>query len=472
MKSLLLQPNQLKFNLYMPFGKSFQITDEVKEMPEEFASLQLESGYYFWGYANSSGVDLQGDLFPLETLSQMAPNLTKPPYNKIFLNHNYKDISSGTIIATAMDDKGMLILAKLNEEHSRVQESWGSIMNGNLDGLSIGGSFLQVDTIEDEESGMTFNVVRESIATEVSLTSIPVNGGSLLQGAFKKSRSMMKAVEDLQYNKSIKIESKGDDKKFFINEDFMKSFAGYKDFAECERKNKDKQDPSAYCGDIKRKTEKSQDDEKNEKYIKNSKLSKSMVDKKDLNAKQKEVFDKAVSDGKTEDEALKLASAILDEEAVEGVKTKNEELAENPMKTGKENEATKKKELKKSVDEDESTEEGSEASDETKDDADAQSEDEKDETDANADEDATEDSAELESDPEAEKEETVDYKEKYEKALKENEELRSELSEFKKSLPGKKPLRKSIKTKQGSNAELSNSPKQKGSFLGWLKAGN
>lgn len=34
-------------------------------------------------------------------------------------------------------------------------------------------------------------------------------------------------------------------------------FAGYKDFDECVRKNKDKEDPKAYCAEIKRKTEKS-----------------------------------------------------------------------------------------------------------------------------------------------------------------------------------------------------------------------
>lgn len=32
-------------------------------------------------------------------------------------------------------------------------------------------------------------------------------------------------------------------------------FGGYKDFDECEDKNKDKQDPGAYCGEIKHRTE-------------------------------------------------------------------------------------------------------------------------------------------------------------------------------------------------------------------------
>lgn len=33
-------------------------------------------------------------------------------------------------------------------------------------------------------------------------------------------------------------------------------FAGYKDFAECVEKNKDKKDPEAYCGEIQKRVEK------------------------------------------------------------------------------------------------------------------------------------------------------------------------------------------------------------------------
>jgi len=33
-------------------------------------------------------------------------------------------------------------------------------------------------------------------------------------------------------------------------------FAGYEDFAECVRKNKDKEDPEAYCGAIENKIKK------------------------------------------------------------------------------------------------------------------------------------------------------------------------------------------------------------------------
>jgi len=32
-------------------------------------------------------------------------------------------------------------------------------------------------------------------------------------------------------------------------------FAGYKSFADCVRKNRDKKDPEAYCGKIKHQTE-------------------------------------------------------------------------------------------------------------------------------------------------------------------------------------------------------------------------
>ena len=505
MKSLMLQQDQVRFNLFVPFEKSFQLTMDQPEMPDEFLSLNLDQGYYVWGYANVPSVDLQGDMFPMDTLRAMAPSLTRPPYNKIFLFHDYNDIASGTIIATAMDENGMLVLAKLNEEHSRASEVWGSVQNKTLDGFSMGGSFIQVETIEDEETGMTFNVVREAVATEVSLTSAPVNGESLIMGAFKKSKEIFNKVEDKKFNKSVKIEMKGEDKKFFINEEFMKSLKSVKPEKYIKKQNlkKGMVDEKkklisvtitqadngfileSYDTNVKEAFEnledamKSSEDLLNKEYKKEDKegigekVMEKALKKEDFTDKQKEVFDKAVKDGKSEKDAMKLLSDMLDKEAIEGAESKSDDLAKNPMKTGAENTATKKKELKKSI---EGEKEKEEPADEGNEPGTEDPEDNPKEPGEEGSEKGTEGEGSEGDEPGTEESEEK-VKEQYEKSLKNTEELKSKLEKFKKAVPEEnddpenKPVRKSKKTEQTPehSADNSKSTPSKTPFVDWIR---
>jgi len=50
-------------------------------------------------------------------------------------------------------------------------------------------------------------------------------------------------------------------------------FAGYKDFSDCEKKNKDKSDPSAYCGSIMRKVERGEDYQELVKFFNGKEIS-------------------------------------------------------------------------------------------------------------------------------------------------------------------------------------------------------
>lgn len=387
MNQILVMANgECKFNMPLKLRKSFQLNDDEDKlqtqklgyasMPEQFKELNLESGKYFWGYANVEKVDMQGDLFPIETLEELAPGLTSAPYNKIFLNHDYSDIASGIIVATATDSKGLMILAKLNEDHQRSYEIWQSILNGSLDGLSMGGSFLEVESYYDEANDMTITVAKKATATEVSLTSIPINGASMMMGAFQKAKKRFteKYGEPKLFAKGKKVE---DGENFKYN--------------------------------------KSQD--------------KTMVKKEDLNDSQKKAFDKAVADGKSEDEALKM---VKKEQVDEADKNVNQDLV------GKKD-SKKDKPIKKSVEDVDGEDAGTEVADE-----------------GDAEEDPNEKKAEDEVIPEkavdekAEDEDKTDYKKAFEDEKAKNEKLESKLAEFKKSLPSEseKAIRKSKKTEQ------------------------
>lgn len=219
---LLLKEGQVNFQIPLKIQKAFSGM-QMENLPSVFKDVELEQGRYFWGYASVDAVDVEGDRIDLGALAKAAPQLTVPPYNKIFLGHEYKDIAAGLIKATAIDEYGLLILAKLNDSHVRAEEVWKSINDGFLDGFSIGGSFLQVEPVYDQSLKQTINVVRELVIREVTLTSIPANPFSQVLGAFQKSRKMF-ADDKKQENSDdmIRAGSDNNSEKFKYKGDFCK----------------------------------------------------------------------------------------------------------------------------------------------------------------------------------------------------------------------------------------------------------
>lgn len=415
---LLMKEGECKFNIPLKLRKSFQVNDtedKLQEqnlgfaaMPEQFKSLSLENGKYFWGYANVSEIDMQGDLFPIETLEEIAPGLTKAPYNKIFLNHDYSDIASGTIVATATDGRGIIILAKLNEDHQRAWEIWQSILNGSLDGLSMGGSFLEVESYYDEANDLTVTVAKKATGTEVSLTSIPVNGGSMLMGAFQKAQK--------------KFTEKFGDPKVFMK--------------------------GAKLEEV-------------EKFKYNKSQDNNMVEKKEMSDEQKKAYDKAISEGKSKKEAYDM---VMKEQEDEAEKNVNQDLV------GKKK-ASDKKEIKKSVEgeEESETEEKEEPAEESEtEEAESEEEETPEEPEKETEEEKAEETEKEESvdyqkafeEMKAKNEELTKELSEYKKAVPKKEEKESE-----------EPIRKSQKATEEAVPNPSNSTQKadKTPFLSWLK---
>lgn len=174
--------------------KSFSIDKSTEQVPEIFGSIDLTTGKYVWGYASVDITDSEGDRITLRALDKVKDDLVIAPYNKIFRSHNYTETAIGLIVATSMDSKGLIILAKLNEDHEKFREVWSSINNGFLDAFSIGGKFVTMERIWNEEQEVFNNVATEIEAMEVSLTSIPANPSAMLLGAFEKARKFIKLL--------------------------------------------------------------------------------------------------------------------------------------------------------------------------------------------------------------------------------------------------------------------------------------
>lgn len=189
-----LANEDIAFTLPVKLEKSFSIDKSTQQVPEIFGSIELKTGKYFWGYASVDVTDTEGDRITLRALDKVKDDLIVAPYNKIFLSHNYQDIAVGMIVATSVDSKGLLILAKLNEDHERANETWSSLQNGFLDAFSIGGKFVTMERIYNEDTEEFNNVATEIEAMEVSLTSIPANPSAMLMGAFEKARHFIKLL--------------------------------------------------------------------------------------------------------------------------------------------------------------------------------------------------------------------------------------------------------------------------------------
>lgn len=184
MSSQMLQFQEGEIQVQLPISHVKSFTEEI---PSRFKGQNLEAGFYVWGYASITDVeDSEGDEIENSAMSKAIQTLTKKPYNKVFLVHNYQKIAVGKILYTEMDGDKPIILAKLNQNLSDFNEIWGSIQEEYLDSFSIGGSFTKVVQEWSDSLNRYKNIVKELILREVSLTSIPAHPGASVKGAFQK----------------------------------------------------------------------------------------------------------------------------------------------------------------------------------------------------------------------------------------------------------------------------------------------
>lgn len=155
-------------------------------------SLELvddEKNVYVEGYASASVKDLDGETISEQALQKVASELTKEPYNKVFLDHaplksnaDFEEkLPIGKIIeAKTREIEGKLklwIKLVLNKAHPYFDVVYRSIKEGFLNAFSIGFHILQ-------RKG---NLITDLKILEVSLVGVPANPEAVVEEIYEKS---------------------------------------------------------------------------------------------------------------------------------------------------------------------------------------------------------------------------------------------------------------------------------------------
>ncbi len=154
--------------------KSLQVSDSDKNV-------------YVEGYASAAVKDLDDEVITDEALQIAAEELKQEPYNKVFVNHDYRDIPIGKIIDAAVKTvdgvKKLWIKLVLNKAHPNFETVYKSLKDGFLDAFSIGFKVL-------ERAG---NKIKRLKILEVSLVGIPANPEAIVDTVYEK---MFNPTED------------------------------------------------------------------------------------------------------------------------------------------------------------------------------------------------------------------------------------------------------------------------------------
>jgi len=162
-------------------------------MPNQLVvkSLEIrddEKNVYVEGYASAAVEDLDGEIISEQALQKVAEELTREPYNKVFLDHapfkmnaNFEEkLPIGKIIETrAKEVEGKLKLwmkLVMNKAHPYFEVVYRSIKEGFLNAFSIGFQVLR-------RKG---NLITDLKVLEVSLVGIPANPEAVVDDVYEK----------------------------------------------------------------------------------------------------------------------------------------------------------------------------------------------------------------------------------------------------------------------------------------------
>jgi len=130
------------------------------------------------GYANVAVVDSEEQFIPIETLKKGIDTLLLDPYySNLMLVH--QSIQIGRIIEgfgdykTHVDEKGLFIVCEIRQDLETANEIWDSILNGDINGFSIGCEVLKSHEKCDEKKCV--EILDEIHIFEVSVCTDPVN---------------------------------------------------------------------------------------------------------------------------------------------------------------------------------------------------------------------------------------------------------------------------------------------------------
>ncbi len=155
------------------------------EMLLKNLELNENKNVFVEGYASANVKDLDGDIITEEALQQAAKELTQEPYNKVFINHDIRDIPIGKIVAAEVRDGKLWVRLMLNKAHPQFETIYNSLKDGFLDAFSIGFRVL-------ERRG---NKITRLKILEVSIVGVPANPEAVVENVYEKGAKLIEEME-------------------------------------------------------------------------------------------------------------------------------------------------------------------------------------------------------------------------------------------------------------------------------------
>ncbi len=141
------------------------------------SDLSNDKNVYVEGYASAAVKDLYDEVITEEALKDAAKELTREPYNKVFLNHKHDDIPIGKIIEAEVRNGKLWVKLTLNKAHPMFETVYRSLKEGFLDAFSIGFKTL----------AKRGNRITKLKIVEVSLVGIPANPEAVVENVYEKN---------------------------------------------------------------------------------------------------------------------------------------------------------------------------------------------------------------------------------------------------------------------------------------------
>lgn len=137
---------------------------DLKKIKSVDGSVQIE------GYANTVDKDRVGDVVLPAAFEKTLPQYMENPV--LLFQHDWDKVI-GTVTSAEVDDKGLLIKAKVSNAKD-VEDVRTKIAEGSLRTFSIG--YNEVDAVFDERTKT--NVIKELELLEISVVTIPANANA------------------------------------------------------------------------------------------------------------------------------------------------------------------------------------------------------------------------------------------------------------------------------------------------------
>lgn len=232
------------------------VTENIEEQISETAreNSQTENGVYVKGMALPFGrVSRNGVQYEKESVKEAAEDLVGRP---ILFNHK-QDYSTGHILNIEVTDEGMFYEGDINPnaEMPNGVTVAEAVERGDIRSPSIQAFVEQLGEPADEDAVIN-DMETEKVAVadfiEISMVTVP---------GFPQASAMPEHLQRQGVKPVTEIVGSEETEKENTDDRKGEPFAGYDNFEDCVEDNQDKDDPEAYCGELKDRAEELEQEE-------------------------------------------------------------------------------------------------------------------------------------------------------------------------------------------------------------------